>query len=226
MISRAYIFLTIGRQLAKAATTAADHVPDGTPEERSQIAQHVAAIYRILRAATVRRGEIWRIPHAGAGTGHSQRQPGPAFGATSKRDTPVQAHLSSVPATPEWSGAGAGDVPYQGPGSDRVRDRYANTSAALVMRITASDIFHRSRGTPPHHQNNPCPTPNNAIWPTSSSPWRTFSSTSSCQRRTPWSRSSETHSKRLHRRWNGRPVCATIAPAGRFAPVSVRATPP
>ena len=168
----------------------------------------------------------WRIPHAGAGTGHSQRQPGPAFGATSKRDPPVQAHLSSVPATPEWSGAGAGDVPYQGPGSDRVRDRYANTSAALVMRITASDIFHRSRSTPPHHQNNPCPTPNNAIWPTSSSPWRTFSSTSSCQRRTPWSRSSETHSKRLHRRWNGRPVCATIAPAGRFAPVSVRATPP
>jgi hypothetical protein len=67
MISRAYIFLTIGRQLAKAATTAADHVPDGTPEERSQIAQHVAAIYRILRAATVRRGEIGEFPMLGLG---------------------------------------------------------------------------------------------------------------------------------------------------------------
>ena len=81
----------------------------------------------------------WRIPHAGAGTGHSQRQPGPAFGATSKRDPPVQAHLSSVPATPEWSGAGTGDVPYQGPGSAHIRDRCANPSAAWVMWITASD---------------------------------------------------------------------------------------
>ena len=62
MLSRARIFLTIGRQLAKAAATAADHVPDGTPEERSQIAQHVAAIYRILRDATVRRGEIGEFP--------------------------------------------------------------------------------------------------------------------------------------------------------------------
>ena len=66
MLSRAYIFLTIGRQLAKAATTAADHVPDGTPEERSQIAQHVAAIYRILRDATVRRGGI-EFPMLGLG---------------------------------------------------------------------------------------------------------------------------------------------------------------
>ena len=67
MLSRAYIFLTIGRQLAKAARTAADHVPDGTPEERSQIAQHVAAIYRILRAATVRRGGIGEFPLLGLG---------------------------------------------------------------------------------------------------------------------------------------------------------------
>ena len=67
MLSRAYIFLAIGRQLAKAATTAADHVPDGTPEERSQIAQHVAAIYRILRAATVRRGGIGEFPMLGLG---------------------------------------------------------------------------------------------------------------------------------------------------------------
>ena len=67
MISRAYMFLTIGRQLAKAATTAADHVPDGTPEERSQIAQHVAAIYRILRAATVRRGGAKEFPLLGLG---------------------------------------------------------------------------------------------------------------------------------------------------------------
>ena len=67
MLSRACIFLTIGRQLAKATTTAADHVPDGTPEERSQIAQHVAAIYRILRAATVRRGEIGEFPMLGLG---------------------------------------------------------------------------------------------------------------------------------------------------------------
>ena len=81
----------------------------------------------------------WRIPPTGAGAGHSQRQPDPAFGATSKRDPPVQAHLSSVPATPESSGAGTGDVPYQGPGSDRVRDRCANPSAAWVMWITASD---------------------------------------------------------------------------------------
>ena len=49
MISRAYTFLTIGRQLAKAAATAADRVPEGTPEERAEIARHVAAIYRILR---------------------------------------------------------------------------------------------------------------------------------------------------------------------------------
>ena len=63
MLSRAYIFLTIGRQLAKAA----DHVPDGTPEERSQIAQHVAAIYRILRAATVRREGIGEFPMLGLG---------------------------------------------------------------------------------------------------------------------------------------------------------------
>ena len=67
MLSRTYIFLTIGRQLAKAARTAADHVPDGTPEERSQIAQHLAAIYRILRAATVRRGEIGEFPMLGLG---------------------------------------------------------------------------------------------------------------------------------------------------------------
>ena len=67
MISRAYIFLTIGRQLAKAATTAADHAPDGTPEERSQIARHVAAIYRILRDATVRRGGIGEFPMLGLG---------------------------------------------------------------------------------------------------------------------------------------------------------------
>ena len=66
MLSRSYIFLTIGRQLAKA-TTAADHVPDSTPEERSQIAQHVAAIYRILRAATVRRGGIGEFPMLGLG---------------------------------------------------------------------------------------------------------------------------------------------------------------
>ena len=67
MLSRACIFLTIGRQLAKAATTAADHVPDGTPEERSQIAQHVAAIYRILRDATVRREGIGEFPMLGLG---------------------------------------------------------------------------------------------------------------------------------------------------------------
>ena len=88
------------------------------------------------------------IPPAGAGTGHSQRQPGPAFGATSKRDTPVQAHFSSVPATPESRGAGTGDVPYQGPGSGRVRDRYANTSAALVMWIASSNHITTIR----HHR--------------------------------------------------------------------------
>ena len=95
----------------------------------------------------------WRIPHAGAGTGHSQRQPDPAFGATSKRDPPVQAHLSSVPATPEWRGAGTGDVPYQDPGSDRVRDRYANTSAALVMWIAMSCRPHLPGRWPPWDSN-------------------------------------------------------------------------
>ena len=67
MLSRAYIFLTIGRQLAKAAATAADHVPDGTPEERAEIARHVAAIYRILRAATVRHEGIGEFPMLGLG---------------------------------------------------------------------------------------------------------------------------------------------------------------
>ena len=67
MLSRAYIFLAIGRRLAKAASTAADHVPDGTPEERSQIAHHVAAIYRILRDATVRHGGISDFPMLGLG---------------------------------------------------------------------------------------------------------------------------------------------------------------
>ena len=157
-MSRAYVFLTIGRQLAKATTTAADHAPDGTPEERSQIAQHVAAVYRILRAATVRHGEIGEFPMLGLGPAtpndsqtqrlerlqNGTRQFRHTFRfrtpfATSKRDPPVQAHLSSVPATPEWSGAGTGNVPYQGPGSAHIRDRCANPSAAWVMRITASD---------------------------------------------------------------------------------------
>ena len=62
MISRAYIFLTIERQLAKAAATAVDRVPEGTPEERAEIARHVAAIYRILRDATVRRGGLQEFP--------------------------------------------------------------------------------------------------------------------------------------------------------------------
>ena len=149
MISRAYMFLTIGRQLAKAATTAADHVPDGTPEERA-------------RDRSARRGHLpdsescdsatrrcdWRIPPAGAGTGHSQRQPDPAFGATSKRDTPVQAHFSSVPATPESRGAGTGDVSYQGPDPNWVRDKRADTSAALVMWIASSNHITTIR----HHR--------------------------------------------------------------------------
>jgi hypothetical protein len=62
VISRAYIFLTIGRQLAKAAATAAGRVPESTPEERAEIARHVAAIYRILRDATVRRGGVKEFP--------------------------------------------------------------------------------------------------------------------------------------------------------------------
>ena len=62
VISRAYIFLTIGRQIAKAAATAADRVPEGTPEESAEIARHVAAIYRILRDATVRRGGVEEFP--------------------------------------------------------------------------------------------------------------------------------------------------------------------
>ena len=62
VISRAYIFLTIGRQLAKAAATAADRVPEGTLEERAEIGRHVAAIYRILRDATVRRGGVQEFP--------------------------------------------------------------------------------------------------------------------------------------------------------------------
>ena len=62
MIYRAYTFLTIGRRLARAAAAAADRVPESTPEERSQIARHVAAIYRVVRAATARRGDVQEFP--------------------------------------------------------------------------------------------------------------------------------------------------------------------
>ena len=139
MLSRAYIFLTIGRQLAKAAATAADHVPDGTPEERSQIAQHVAAIYRILRAATVRRGGIGEFPMLGLGPAtpndsQTQRLERLQNGTRQFRHTfhRYRRHLNREERQQAMS---------------HIRDlarvgseiNYANTSAALVMWITASD---------------------------------------------------------------------------------------
>ena len=62
MVSRAYIFLTIGRQLARVAMAIADRVQESTPEERAEVARHVAAIYRILRDATERRGDARDFP--------------------------------------------------------------------------------------------------------------------------------------------------------------------
>ena len=62
MASRAYIFLTIGRQLARVVTAVAEHVQESTPEERAEIARHVVAIYRILRDATDRRGDARDFP--------------------------------------------------------------------------------------------------------------------------------------------------------------------
>ena len=138
MISRAYIFLTIGRQLAKATTTAADHVPDGTPEERSQIAQHVAAIYRILRAATVRRGEIGEFPLLGLGPAtpndsQTQRLERLQNGTRQFRHTfrRYRRHLNG--AEREQAMSHIRDL------AAHIRDRCANPSAAWVMWITASD---------------------------------------------------------------------------------------
>ena len=49
MISQVYTFLTIGLRLARVVEMVADRVQESTPEERVEIAHHVAAIYRILR---------------------------------------------------------------------------------------------------------------------------------------------------------------------------------
>ena len=50
-----------------AAATAADRVPESTPEERSQIVRHIAGIYRIARAATARRVGISEFHMLGLG---------------------------------------------------------------------------------------------------------------------------------------------------------------
>ena len=62
MVSRAYIFLTMGKQLARVAMAIADRVQESTPEERAEVARHVAAIYRILQDATERRGDARDFP--------------------------------------------------------------------------------------------------------------------------------------------------------------------
>ena len=62
MTSRVYTYLTIGRWLAKVAGAVAERVHESTPEERTEIARHVAAIYRILRDARERRGDVRDFP--------------------------------------------------------------------------------------------------------------------------------------------------------------------
>ena len=91
----------IGRQLAKAAATAADRVPESTPEERAEIARHVAAIYRILRDATVRRGGVQECPMLMLGPATPNDNQTQRMETASRWNTPVQAHFSSVQAAPE-----------------------------------------------------------------------------------------------------------------------------
>ena len=78
MVSRVYTYLTIGRWLAKVAVAVAERVQESTPEERTEIAQQVVAIYRILRDATERRGDVRDFPMLMLGPatpndGHDQR---------------------------------------------------------------------------------------------------------------------------------------------------------
>ena len=77
LLYRAYTFLTIGRRLARVAATVADRVPESTPEERSEIARHLAASYRIVRDAAARRGALPDFP-------------GLSLGPATPRDSPAQ----------------------------------------------------------------------------------------------------------------------------------------
>ena len=56
MVSRVYTYLTIGRWLAKVVVAVAERVQESTPEERTEVARHIAAIYRLLREATEQQG--------------------------------------------------------------------------------------------------------------------------------------------------------------------------
>ena len=139
MLSRACIFLTIGRQLAKATTTAADHVPDGTPEERSQNRSAPRGHLPDSESCHSATRRDWRIPHAGAGTRPLPTTARPSVWSDFKTGHGQFRHtFRRYRRAPEWSGAGTGDVPYQDPGSDHIRNRYANMSAALVMWIAMS----------------------------------------------------------------------------------------
>ena len=62
MVSRVYTYLTIGISLAKVVVAVAERIQESTPEERREIARHVAAIYRILRDATERSGDAKDFP--------------------------------------------------------------------------------------------------------------------------------------------------------------------
>ena len=62
MVSRVYTYLTIGIWLTKVSVAVAERVQESTPEERTEIAQHIAAIYRILRDATERSGDAKDFP--------------------------------------------------------------------------------------------------------------------------------------------------------------------
>ena len=84
MVSRAYIFLTIGRQLARVATAIADRVQESTPEERAEVARHVAAIYRILRDATERCGDARDFPMLMLGPTTANDNQTRTYGAASK----------------------------------------------------------------------------------------------------------------------------------------------
>ena len=78
MVSRVYTYLTIGIWLAKVVVAVAERVHESTPEERTEIARQVAAIYGILRDATERSGDAKDFPMLMLGPAtpndsHSQR---------------------------------------------------------------------------------------------------------------------------------------------------------
>ncbi len=78
MVSRVYTYLTIGRWLAKVVVAVAERVQESTPEERTEVARHIAAIYRLLREAMEQHGDVRDFPMLMLGPGtpndsHNQR---------------------------------------------------------------------------------------------------------------------------------------------------------